>query len=218
MIPKNTSLCYAGKREMTIKDLGARVVSVWEGLRPMTRKMIVAALQNATGASASSTTPSISKNYTYDAHADWELSRLLTALDEQAADKKVQKNAQKLAEIKRMAKTCADVLQAKTESAEAFIQLAERALKNNDYDKLDQLTDMMADRFSVGEMCEISRQTNNGAIRALAQETLALMPTQALVPLLDDPLYAEIVRIALEQQAYDYESRDAQDLLDEIDG
>lgn len=184
----------------------------------MTRKMIVAALQNATGAPVTSTTTNLYKNYTYDAHADWELARLLTALDEQAADPEVRKNAEKLAEIKRMAKTCADVLQAKTESAEVFIQLAERALNKNDYDKLDELANVLSDRFSAGEISEISRQTGNGAIRALAQEALALLPTQALVPLLDDPLYSEIVRIALEQQAYDYESREAQDILDELDG
>jgi hypothetical protein len=182
----------------------------------MTRKMIVAALQNVTGSSGS-TTPSLSKNYSYDAHADWELSRLLTALDEQAADPEVQKNPKKLAEIRRMAKTCADVLQAQTESAEVFIQLAERALKREAYNKLDTLANILSDRFSVGEICEIARQTTNGAIRALAQEALALMPIQALIPMLDDPLYSGIIRMALEQQAYDYESDDAQELLDELD-
>ena len=201
---------------MTIKDLGARVVTVWEGLRPMTRKMIVAALQSVSG-STGNITPNLSKSYSYDAHADWELSRLLTALDEQAADPKVLKNKKKLAEIKRMAKTCADVLQAQTESAEVFIQLAERALKREDYNKLDTLANILSDRFSVGEICEISRQTTNGAVRALAQEALALLPIQALVPLVDDPLYSGIIRIALEQQAYDYESEDAQELLDELD-
>jgi hypothetical protein len=199
-----------------IKDLGPRVVSVWEGLRPMTRKMIVAALQNVSG-STGATTTNLSKNYSYDAHADWELSRLLTALDEQALDPEVRKNKEKLAEIKRMAKTCADVLETQTESAEVFIQLAERALARGDYDKLDVLANILGDRFSIGEICEISRQTTNGAIRALAQETLALMPTAALIPLIDDPLYADIVRLALEQQAYDYESDEAQELLDEID-
>jgi hypothetical protein len=201
---------------MTIKDFGARVVSVWEGLRPMTRKMIVAALQSVTGTSPSAA-PNLSKSYSYDAHADWELSRLLSALDEQAADPGVRKNAEKLSEIRRMAQTCADVLQAQTESAEVFIQLAERALKRKDYDKLDALANMLNDRFSVGEVCEIARQTTNGAVRALAQEALALMPIQALVPMLEDPLYSDIIRIALEQQAYDYESEDAQELLEELE-
>ena len=182
----------------------------------MTRKMIVAALQNVTGSSAS-TAPNLSKSYSYDAHADWELSRLLAALDEQAAEKGVRKNAKKLAEIKRMAETCANVLQAQTESAEVFIQLAERALKRKDYNKLDTLANILGDRFSVGEICEIARQTSNGAVRALAQEALALMPIQALIPLLDDPLYSGIIRMALEQQAYDYESEDALELLDELD-
>jgi hypothetical protein len=183
----------------------------------MTRKMIVQALQSVSGTTSGSATPNLSKSYSYDAHADWELSRLLTALDEQAADPEVRKDKEKLAEIKRMAATCADVLQAQTESAEVFIQLAERALKREDYNKLDTLANVLNDRLSVGEVCEIARQTTNGAIRALAQEALALMPTQALIPLIDDPLYSEIVRIALEQQAYDYESDEAQELLDEID-
>jgi hypothetical protein len=185
----------------------------------MTRKMIVQALQDVSGSAGSSSvaTPNLSKSYSYDAHADWELSRLLTALDEQALDPEVRKNPEKLAEIRRMAETCADVLQAQTESAEVFIQLAERALRLADYNKLDILADMLTERFSVGEICEIARQTSNGAVRALAQEALALMPIQALVPLLDDPLYSEIVRMALEQQAYDYESEDAQELLDELD-
>lgn len=201
---------------MTIKDLGASVVSVWEGLRPMTRKMIVQALQDVNSTSAAAPV-NLSKKYAYDAHADWELSRLLITLDEQAINVRVRKNAKKLAEIKRMAGTISNVLEAKTESAEIFIQLAERALKNQNYTKLDKLADIMTERFSVGEVAEIARQTTNGAIKALSLEALALMPVQTLVTLIDDPLYGSIVRLAVEQQAYDYDSEEAQDLLDELD-
>jgi hypothetical protein len=67
---------------MTIKNFGARVVSVWEGLRPMTKKMLVGALA-ASGANAAN--PQTQK-FSYDVHAEWELSRLLSALDEQAKD------------------------------------------------------------------------------------------------------------------------------------
>jgi hypothetical protein len=182
----------------------------------MTRKMIVQALQGTLGASAAAPL-NISKNYAYDAHADWELSRLLTTLDEQAANVRVRKNAKKLAEIRRMAHTIADVLEAQTESAEIFIQLAERALKNQNYTKLDKLADIMTERFSVGEVAEIARQTTNGAVKALSLEALALMPVQSLVSLIDDPLYGNIVRLAVEQQAYDYDSEEAQELLDELD-
>ena len=63
---------------MTIKDFGGQVASVWEGLRPMTRKMLVGALQ--TGAAHNHKPPTV----IYDAHADFELSRLLSAIDEQS--------------------------------------------------------------------------------------------------------------------------------------
>ena len=62
---------------MMIKEFGGRVASVWDGLRPMTKKMLVGALQ-----SSNSTPLNKAPNFSYDAHADWEVSRLLTALDE----------------------------------------------------------------------------------------------------------------------------------------
>src|SRR5687767_12974522 len=99
---------------MTIKDFGARVVSVWEGLRPLTKKMLVGAMQ---------TNPSVPKQkFSYDAHADWELSRLLSALDDQTTDPEVKKDPEKLCEIKQLAETCTEVLESQTESAEVFIQ------------------------------------------------------------------------------------------------
>lgn len=59
---------------MMIKNFGGRVASVWDGLRPMTKKMLERALQ--TGGPAS---PNPIQKFSYDAHADWEVSRLLTA-------------------------------------------------------------------------------------------------------------------------------------------
>jgi hypothetical protein len=194
---------------MTIKDLGARVEKIWDGLRPMTKKMIVGAMQ------ANLNIPK--QKFFYDAHADWELSRLLTALDEQTDDAEIRKDAAKLNEIRQIAETCANVLQTQTESAEVFIQLAERALKQNDFRKIDELADVLSERFSVGEMAEIARQTENPAIRALAFEAMALAPLSSLLPLVEDPLYGEIVRSALELQAYEYESEEARQLLDQLD-
>ena len=63
---------------MMIKDLDAGVVRVWEGLRPTTKKMLVGILETA-GSSPQNVQPQI---YGYDAHSDWELSRLLSALVE----------------------------------------------------------------------------------------------------------------------------------------
>ena len=198
---------------MTIKDFGARVVSVWEGLRPMTKKMLVGVLQ-ASGGNAPAAPV---QKFSYDAHADWELSRLLSALDEQAKDAEVVKNAEKLREIKQLADTCSAVLQSQTESAEVFIQLAERALKRNDFNKFESLADVLTKRFSAGEVAEIIRQTDMAQIRAVGFETLAMMPTTNLLPLLDDPVYHEIAHLAIEQQAFEFDNQDAQIVLEQLD-
>ena len=44
-----------------------------------------------------------------------------------------------------------------------------------------------------------------------------MMPVQALMPLLDDALYANIASAALEQKAYEFDSDEAKDLLDQYD-
>src|SRR6266511_2840973 len=102
---------------MMIKNPGAGVVSVWERLRPITKKMLVGALQSSGPAPANNPT----QKFSYDAHADWELSRLLTALDEQSKTSVAAKNAD---EIKQLAETCVQVLENQSASAEVFIQLA----------------------------------------------------------------------------------------------
>lgn len=175
----------------------------------MTKKMLTTAIDVNAAAPV--------QKFFYDAHADWELSRLLSALEEQAAEAHIKKDVEKLGEIRQLADACADVLEAQTESAEVFIQLAERALRRADYKKIDQLTDALRDRFSVGEMCEIARQTTNPAVRALAYETMALVPPMRLVPLADDPIYRDIVRNVLEQQAFEYESDDARQILEQLE-
>ncbi len=183
--------------------------SVWEGLRPLTKKMLVGAIE------ANPTAPK--QKFSYDAHADWELSRLLSALDEQTKDPEIRQYVGKLAEIKILAETCADVLEAQTESAEVFIQLATRALERNDFKKIDVLADILFERFSAGEIAEIIRQTELAQIRAIAYETLALMPTQYILPLLDDSIYYEIVRNALEQQAFEFDNEEARQIIEELE-
>jgi len=197
---------------MMIKDLSGRVASVWDGLRPMTKKMLVRAMQSST-----STPANLPAKTNYDAHADWEVSRLLTALDLESRDADVRRDSVKLSEIEHLADTCARVLEDQTGSAEVFIQLAERALKENDYNHLDKLADRLAERFSVGEIAEIIRQTNVPQIRAIAYETLAMMPLQAILPLLDDPLYAGIAANCLEQKAFEFDSEEARDILEQFD-
>ncbi len=194
--------------EMTIKDFGARVESVWQGLRPVTKKMLVGALQT------SITKPN--QKFSYDAHADWELSRLLSALDERANSTEIKKDTEKLREIKQFSNACAKVLEAQTASAEVFIQLAKRVIARNDYNKLDQLSDVLTKRFSAGEIAEIIRQTDMAQIRAIAYETLSFMPVSALMTILDDSIYTEIAVNALEQQAFEYDSEEARDILEQL--
>src|SRR5438105_9110174 len=138
---------------MTIKEFGGKVASIWEGLRPVTKKMLVRAMRS--GEAQASQTP---RTY-YDAHADWEVSRLLSALDEQSTASETRKDATKLNEIKELAETCARILESQSASAEVFIQLATRAIKENDYRRLDRLSDTLAERYSSAEIAEIVRQT-----------------------------------------------------------
>jgi hypothetical protein len=200
--------------DMTIKDFGGQIASVWEGLRPMTRKMLVGALQTSGSPSSSNTK---SPKFSYDAHADWELSRLLSALDEQTRISVAQKDTETLDEMNKLADTCARVLENQSGSAEVFIQLAERALKRHDYGKLDKLADRLAEKFSAVEIAEIIRQTESAQIRAIAYETLATLPVNSVAPLLNDSLYADIAAATLEQQAFEYESEEAKDVLDQYD-
>jgi len=198
---------------MMIKELGGSVASVWDGLRPRTKKMLVGALQS------SNPTPVNTKptKFSYDAHADWEVSRLLTALDDQSRKTSIRKNSAKLAEISQFADACARVLEAQSASAEVFIQLAERVIRENNYDRLDKLADRLAERYSAGEIAEIIRQTELPQIRAIAYETLSMLPIPSILPLLDDSLYAEIAAGALEQKAYEFDSDEARDILDQLE-
>jgi hypothetical protein len=141
----------------------------------------------------------------------------LTALDEQSKSSDVRSDAEKLREISQLADTCVQVLEAQSASAEVFIQLAERALKKHDYNKLEKLADRLGERYSAGEIAEVVRQTESPQIRAIAYETLALLPVQAITPLLDDSLYADIAANALEQKAFEYESDEARDVLEQYD-
>ena len=198
---------------MMIKEIGGRVASVWEGLRPLTKKMLVGVLQSNGPATSSIK----GTKFSYDAHADWEVSRLLTALDEQSKTKETRGDPEKLAEINQLASACARVLETQSASAEVFIQLAEREIKTNNYVRLDKLADNLAQRYTAGEIAEIVRQTDVPQIRAIAYETLAMMPIQSILPLLDDPLYTGIATGALEQKAYEFESEEARDILDQLD-
>lgn len=196
---------------MTIKEFGGKIATIWEGLRPNTQKMLVGAMQGkpASGSQA--------PKFFYDATADWEVSSLLTALDERSKASEVRNDQEKLSEITQLADTCVRVLESQSASAEVFILLASRAVHKNDYHRLDRLADTLAERYSAGEIAEIVRQTEIPQIRAIAYETLAMMPVPTLLPLLDDPLYQGIAAAALDQKAYEFDSDEARDVLDQFD-
>ncbi len=198
---------------MTIKEIGGTVATVWDGLRPVTKKMLVGAMQASKTAPANSPTT----KFLYDAHADWEVSRLLTALDEQSKAPEIRKDNAKLIELNQLADVCVTLLETQSASAEVFIQLATRAIKENDFNRLDKLADRLADRYTSSEIAEVVRQTDLPQIRAIAYETLAMMPIQNIVPLLDDPLYSGIAAASLEQKAYEFESDEARDILEQFD-
>jgi len=195
---------------MMIKEFGGKVASVWDGLRPVTKQMLVGALK------AGNTNPKTPK-LSYDAHADFEVSRLLSALDEQSKKSEIRSDTAKFNELTQLADTCVRVLEAQSASAEVFIQLAERAIKENNYDRLDKLADHLAERYSSSEIAEVVRQSETPQVRAIAYETLAMMPIPQILPLLDDPLYAGIAAGALEQKAFEFDSDEARDILEQFD-
>lgn len=192
-----------------IKDLGGNIASVWETLRPVTRKMLTGAIQSQSHTG--------SRQFFYDAQADWELTNLLSALDERSSAKEILEDRLKRDELEQLAEGCIRLLESRSASAEVFILLATRALRANDFKRLDKLADTLSERYSTGEIAEVIRQTYYPQIRAIAAETLAQMPSEVIAPLLDDPLYSDIAALALEQKAFEFESEDAKILLDQFD-
>ena len=195
---------------MTIEDFGARVASVWQGLRPSTRSLVERALSTPAPPQQGvvATTASRRENM-YDARSEWELSRLLAALDERAAEVGAEAlSAEQSRDLRRMTETCAAVLNREARSSEVFAQLLERALRARDYARVDEIADVMTARLAPSELCETARHLNP-AVRAVAQEALLQLPTGILVALLGDPVDAETARNALESQADEYESEEA---------
>ena len=195
---------------MTIEDFGARVASVWQGLRPSTRSLVERALTTATTATQNAATANASRtDAAYDARSEWELSRLLAALDERADEKTgARLSDEQSRDLLRVAETCASVLHRQARSAEVFSQLLGRALRAKDYKRVDALADVMNARLAPSELCEMARDTNP-SVRAVAQEALLQLPTSTLVSMLGDPVDADTARAALESQADEYDSEEA---------
>jgi hypothetical protein len=195
-----------------MKDFGGRLASVWSELRPTTRGLVERALQTPSNPPAATRTASAKAPY--DARADHELSRLLTALDESALETGASLETEKESQLRHMADTCAVVLQEQTRSAEVFEQLVKRATDRRDYGRIDALADSLAG-FAPSEICELAR-SQDVVVRALANETLAQFPTSALVGLLGDPVDSEIARDALRRQALEYGSEEARQIVNAL--
>ena len=194
----------------TIDDLGGRVATVWSELRPATRGLVERALQ-----AAAAGTPT-TRNFQYDARADLELSRFLSALDDRAAEKTDALDPETGGKLKSVADTTASVLQEQTESAEVFAQLVHRAEMQRDYKRIDTLADALTSRFPPSEICELAR-SEDAIVRELANEALARCPVSLLIGLLNDPVDAETARSALRRQVAEYGSEEARRILTALD-
>jgi len=192
-----------------IEEFGGRVATVWSQLRPTTRQLVERALQSTQPAAQG-------RNVPYDARADLELSKLLQALDEGVSETRVLSAKQEAEKLRSVADTCAAVLLEKTQSAEVFVQLVERAQLQHDYKRVDELADALASRFAPSEICELARSQNE-VVRALAQEALTQIPTSALIGMLNDPVDADAAREALLRQARDYGSEHARQIIGALD-
>lgn len=197
---------------MMIEDFGPRVANVWNHLRTTTRNLVERAWQSST---AGSTAP-VLRSTPYDPRADQELSQLLAALDEHAGQVEQAAGREGGREARRLADACANVLSQQTQSAEVFAQLIERAHARNDYAGVDSLAALLPERLAPSEMAELGR-ANNVVVRALAQEALTQLPTSLLVALLRDPVDAMVARQALERQATEFASLEAQQVLNDFE-
>jgi len=195
---------------LAIEDLGSRVATVWSELRPATRGFVERALQAGSG------NPQPTRNFHYDARADLELSRFLTALDDRIAEKNDGVDLATTVKVKTVAEACAAVLQEKTESAEVFSQLVRRADSQRDYKRIDALADALNTRFPPSELCELARSQDPIA-RELANEALARCPISILATLLSDPVDSETARAALRRQIVEYGSEEARQIVNVLD-
>jgi hypothetical protein len=194
----------------TFEEFGGRVATVWSELRPITRKLVERALQPNQSSNASAVLPP------FDARSDLELSRLLTALDERAAEPGDTGHNESRSELRVVADTCAEVLRQKTQSAEVFVQLITRAELRRDYKRIDSLADALSLRFAPSEICELARSQNT-IVRALAHEALTQIPTSVLVGILRDPIDSDIARDALQRQAREFGSEQARQMMQVLD-
>lgn len=196
---------------MIIEDFGPRVANVWNHLRTTTRNLVERAWQSTNAGSGR-----VQRATPYDPRADQELSQLLAVLDEHAGQVEQASGSEGSRQARRLADACANLLSQQTQSAEVFAQLIERAHQRKDYALVDALAGLLPERLAPSEMAELGR-ANNVVVRALAQEALTQLPTSLLAALLRDPIDAMVARQALERQATEFASLEAQQVLNDFE-
>ena len=194
-----------------IEDFGPRVANAWNHLRTTTRNLVERAWRSPSAGAVQ-----MPRAAPYDPRADQELHQLLAALDEHAAQVEQSKGRESGREARRLADACAQVLSQQTQSAEVFAQLIERAHQQKDFARIDALAALLPERLAPSEMAELGR-SNNVVVRALAQEALTQLPISLLAALLRDPVDALVARQALERQATEFASLEAQDILNDFE-
>ena len=197
---------------MMIEDFGPKVASVWNDLRSTTRNLMERAWRSAASGSA----VQVARSLQYDPRADHELSRLLAALDARANEAEKPTADEPSHRARRLADACATVLAQQTQSAEVFAQLIQRAHERKDYARVDELAGILPERLAPTEICELAR-SNSVVVRALAHEALTQMPARLLAGLLRDPVDASVAHVALQRQAHEYLSEEAQHILREFE-
>jgi hypothetical protein len=199
---------------MVIEELGPGVANAWNHLRPATKHLLEKAWQS----SATGTAQQIQRPTQFDPRADQELNQLLAALDEHAQQIEHASGRDGAREARRLADACATVLSHQTQSAEVFSRLIVRAHQRKNFAQVDSLATLLTQRLAPSELCDLAR-SSNVVVRALAHEALAQLPTPLLAALLRDPIDVIVARQALERQANEFDSKDAQRVLREfVDG
>ena len=201
-----------------IQDVGNQVERIWNDLRPVTRHLVERAWQSGDSAAVSqSERVAVGGAATpYDARSDWELGRLLTALDERVRELERTNSAEPVRKARDIAETCVRLLTERTQSAEIFAQLIVRAQERQDYRRIEMLANTLASRLAPSEICEMAR-SSNAVVRGIAQDVLTHEPAPILAALLRDPIDGDVARLALERQMTDYGTDEAQHLLTDTD-
>ena len=88
----------------------------------------------------------------------------------------------------------------------------------NDFNKFDALADVLAKDFQPEKLPKLFDKPDLAQIRAVAYETLAMMPVDQYACRCSTIRFIMKSRISLlEQQAFEFDNQDAQIILDQLD-